>query len=49
MRSYVFQPYTMVKDHRTGHETGDVMRVMDGDMDDFIQSALKSLRKNGQD
>ena len=49
MRSYVFQPYTMVKDHRTGHETGDVMRVMDGDMDDFMQSALKSLRKNGQD
>ena len=49
MRSYVFQPYTMVKDHRTGHETGDVMRVMDGDIDDFIQAALKSSRKNGQD
>ena len=42
MRSYVFQPYTMVKDHRTGHETGDVIRVMDGDIDDFIQAQLKA-------
>lgn len=42
MRSYVFQPYTMVKDLRTGHETGDVIRVMDGDIDDFIQAALKA-------
>jgi len=42
MRSYVFQPYTMVKDHRTNHETGDVIRVMDGDIDDFIQAALKA-------
>lgn len=47
IRSYVFQPYTMVKDHRTGHETGDVSRVMDGDIDDFIQAALKAP-KNGQ-
>ena len=47
MRSYVFQPYTMVKDHRTSHETGDVIRVMDGDIDDFIQSALKIIPKNG--
>ncbi len=46
MRSYVFQPYTMVKDHRTNHETGDVMRVMDGDIDDFVQSSLRSLRNN---
>jgi len=43
MRSYVFQPYTMVKDHRTGHETGDVVRVMDGDIDDFIQASLKAV------
>ena len=43
MRSYVFQPYTMVKDLRTGHETGDVIRVMDGDIDDFIQAALKAV------
>jgi peptide chain release factor 2 len=32
----------MVKDLRTGHETGDVIRVMDGDIDDFIQAALKA-------
>jgi peptide chain release factor 2 len=36
----VFQPYTLVKDHRTGHETGDVHSVMDGDIDDFIKSYL---------
>lgn len=47
MRSYVFQPYTMVKDHRTNHETGDVVRVMDGDMDDFIQSALRQGTSTG--
>ncbi len=42
MRSYVFQPYTLVKDHRTNHETGDVIRVMDGDIDDFIEAEMKS-------
>lgn len=40
IRSYVFQPYTMVKDHRTGAETGDVQRVMDGDIDYFINEKL---------
>ncbi len=42
IRSYVFQPYTLVKDHRTGHEVGDVQRVMDGDLDGFIDAYLRS-------
>ena len=42
IRSYVFCPYTMVKDHRTNYETGNVQNVMDGDLDDFIFSYLKS-------
>jgi peptide chain release factor 2 len=42
IRSYVFQPYTMVKDHRTNVETGDVIKVMDGDIDDFIQGYLRT-------
>ncbi len=41
IRSYVFQPYTMVKDHRTNAEVGDVDRVMDGDLDYFINEKLK--------
>jgi peptide chain release factor 2 len=43
-RNYVFQPYTLVKDVRTGHETGDIMRVMDGEIDDFIDAYLKWKR-----
>ena len=41
IRSYVFCPYTMVKDHRTGCETGNVNAVMDGDLDAFIVDYLK--------
>ncbi len=41
IRSYVFCPYTMVKDHRTGYETGNVQAVMDGDLDGFIDEYLK--------
>jgi peptide chain release factor 2 len=40
IRSYVFMPYTMVKDHRTGQETGKVDAVMDGDIDDFMSAYL---------
>lgn len=40
IRSYIFQPYTMVKDHRTGTETGNIQAVMDGDLDSFINSFL---------
>ena len=47
IRSYVFQPYTMVKDHRTGEETGNVQAVMDGEIDPFIESFL-SAKANHQ-
>lgn len=40
IRSYVFMPYTMVKDHRTGYETGNVNAVMDGELDGFINAYL---------
>ena len=41
IRSYVFQPYTMAKDHRTGAETGDIIKTMDGGIDLFIQAYLQ--------
>lgn len=44
IRSYVFQPYTLVKDHRTGAETGNIQAVMDGDLDLFVESYLRSLK-----
>ena len=42
IRSYVFQPYTMVKDHRTGCEMGNVQAVMDGELDPFIRAYLSA-------
>ncbi len=47
IRSYVMHPYTLVKDHRTGLEKGNVQGVLDGDIDDFIQSYLR-FRKLGK-
>ena len=41
IRSYVFQPYTMVNDHRTETKIGDVQSVMDGDIDPLIEAYLK--------
>lgn len=43
IRNYVFQPYTLVKDTRTKHETGDIQKVIDGDLDPFVLSYLKEF------
>ena len=45
IRSYVFMPYTMAKDHRTGFESGNINAVMDGDLDGFINAYLKAASK----
>jgi peptide chain release factor 2 len=47
IRSYVFQPYTMVNDHRTELKVGDVQRVMNGDIDEFIEAFLKLQASRG--
>ena len=47
IRSYVMQPYTLVKDHRTGEETGNVSAVLDGELDPFINAYLKQRSNNG--
>jgi peptide chain release factor 2 len=46
IRSYVFQPYTLVKDHRTGVETSNVQSVMDGEIDGFIAGFLSWKERN---
>ena len=46
IRSYVFCPYTMVKDHRTNYEVGNIEAVMDGELTDFMESYLKMINKN---
>jgi peptide chain release factor 2 len=46
IRSYVFQPYTLVKDHRTGTEVGDVQKVIDGYLDPFIEASLRKGSKS---
>ena len=46
IRSYVFCPYTLVKDHRTNYEVGNVQTVMDGNLDGFIESYLKYINSN---
>ena len=45
-RSYVFQPYTLVKDNRTSIETGNIQGVMDGDLNPFIEGFLKQNKFN---
>ena len=48
IRSYVLQPYTMVKDHRTGEESGNVQSVLDGNLDQFMNAYLRYINSAGQ-
>ena len=43
IRSYTFQPYTLVKDHRTDYEKGNIQAVMDGEIDEFVEAYLKEM------
>jgi peptide chain release factor 2 len=49
IRSYVFQPYQMVKDLRTGEQTSDVQATMDGDLDAFIEAFLRGKKRTDAD
>jgi peptide chain release factor 2 len=49
IRSYVFQPYQMVKDLRTGEQTTDIQSVMDGGLDPFIQAFLRGKKRSDLD
>ena len=49
IRSYVFCPYTLVKDHRTNYEMGNIDAVMDGDIEGFMQAYLKYMAGNGNE
>jgi peptide chain release factor 2 len=48
IRSYVMQPYRLIKDHRTKFDVGDVDRVLDGDLDPFIRSYLLAKKTKGK-
>ncbi len=48
IRSYVFHPYNLIKDHRTGHERGDIQTVMDGDIHGYITDYLRHVLRGGE-